>query len=113
MTSPDFDRLFDTITERVLCHSPSSAEAEINHYLLNQFRELRQVATAHQIPLQLATISGFGSDGSIAMKNGHVLRAACLSFPTQNTHGYEIAHLGAIVNCIELLSNCVLQNLVD
>ncbi|MBF2048847.1 MAG: M42 family peptidase [Elainella sp. C42_A2020_010] len=65
--------------------------------------ELRQVAVRQQIPLQLATISGFGSDGSIAMKNGHVPRAACLSFPTQNTHGYEIAHLGAIVNCIELL----------
>jgi putative aminopeptidase FrvX len=65
--------------------------------------ELRRVAHQKQIPLQLATISGFGSDGSIAMKNGHVPRAACLSFPTQNTHGYEIAHLGAMVNCVELL----------
>lgn len=65
--------------------------------------ELRRVAAQKQIPLQLATISGFGSDGSIAMKNGHVPCAACLSFPTQNTHGYEIAHLGAIVNCVELL----------
>ncbi len=65
--------------------------------------ELRQVAAAQNIPLQLATISGFGSDGSIAMKNGHVPKAACLSFPTQNTHGYEIAHLGAIIHCIELL----------
>jgi putative aminopeptidase FrvX len=66
--------------------------------------ELRQTAAQSQIPLQIATISGFGSDGSIAMKNGHVPRAACLSFPTQNTHGYEIAHLGAMVNCIDLLS---------
>ncbi|HEY9668394.1 MAG TPA: hypothetical protein V6C91_16415 [Coleofasciculaceae cyanobacterium] len=23
-------------------------------------------------------------------------RGACLAFPTQNTHGYEIAHLGAL-----------------
>ena len=38
-----------------------------------------------------------------AMKFGHVARAACLSFPTQNTHGYEIAHLGAIANCIRIL----------
>lgn len=65
--------------------------------------ELRQVGDRLQIPLQLATISGFGSDASIAMKNGHVGRAACLSFPTQNTHGYEIAHLGAIANCIKIL----------
>jgi len=55
------------------------------------------------IPVQLAILNGFGSDASIAMKFGHVGRAACLAFPTQNTHGYEIAHLGAIANCINLL----------
>lgn len=68
---------------------------------LNQ--ELRSVARSQNMSLQLAAISGFGSDGSIAMKNGHVGRAACLGFPTQNTHGYEIAHLGAIANCLRLL----------
>ncbi|GEM20614.1 M42 family metallopeptidase [Nitrosococcus oceani] len=64
---------------------------------------IRQAAARREIPLQLAVISGFGSDGSIAMKYGHVPRAACLGFPTQNTHGYEIAHLGAIAHCIEIL----------
>jgi len=68
---------------------------------LNQ--QLRQVADQLGIPLQLAAISGFGSDASIAMKFGHVPKAACLGFPTQNTHGYEIAHLGAIAHCVELL----------
>ena len=67
-------------------------------------RELRQAAEAIALPLQLAAITGFGSDASIAMKFGHVARGACLSFPTQNTHGYEIAHLGAIANCIHLLN---------
>jgi putative aminopeptidase FrvX len=65
--------------------------------------QLRQSAKHLDIPVQLATLSGFGSDASIAMKFGHVGRAACLAFPTQNTHGYEIAHLGAIANCIHLL----------
>ena len=65
--------------------------------------QLRQAAEKLDIPVQLATLSGFGSDASIAMKFGHVPRAACLAFPTQNTHGYEIAHLGAIANCIQLL----------
>lgn len=65
--------------------------------------QLRQVAEKLDMPLQLTTLSGFGSDASIAMKFGHVPRAACLAFPTQNTHGYEIAHLGAIANCIGLL----------
>jgi putative aminopeptidase FrvX len=65
--------------------------------------QLRQVAQKLDMPVQLATLSQFGSDASIAMKFGHVARAACLAFPTQNTHGYEIAHLGAIANCIQLL----------
>jgi putative aminopeptidase FrvX len=26
-----------------------------------------------------------------------------LSFPTDNTHGYEIAHLDAIARCIDIL----------
>lgn len=65
--------------------------------------QLRHCAKQLDMPVQLATISGFGSDASIAMKFGHVGRAACLAFPTQNTHGYEIAHLGAIANCIDLL----------
>ncbi|MGK7949173.1 MAG: M42 family metallopeptidase [Xenococcaceae cyanobacterium] len=65
--------------------------------------ELAQAAAKAEIPLQFAAISGFGSDASIAMKFGHVSRAACLGFPTENTHGYEIAHLGAIANCIEIL----------
>lgn len=66
-------------------------------------RQLRHCAKKLDISLQLATLSQFGSDASIAMKFGHVPRGACLSFPTENTHGYEIAHLGAIANCIDLL----------
>ncbi len=65
--------------------------------------QLRAAAAAAGVEVQLATISGFGSDASIAMKFGHVARAACLAFPTQNTHGYEIAHLGAIDNCARIL----------
>ena len=68
---------------------------------LNQ--EILEAATQAEIPLQLAVISGFGSDASIAMKFGHVARAACLGFPTENTHGFEITHLGAIANCIKIL----------
>ncbi|MEH2193041.1 MAG: M42 family peptidase [Nostoc sp.] len=65
--------------------------------------QLRQCAKQLDISVQLTILSQFGSDASIAMKFGHVARAACLAFPTQNTHGYEIAHLGAIANCMDLL----------
>jgi putative aminopeptidase FrvX len=67
--------------------------------------DIRQAAVQHDLPIQLATLSGFGSDGSIAMKFGHVARAACLGFPTHNTHGYEITHLGAIANCANILEH--------
>ncbi|MDB9512093.1 M42 family peptidase [Kamptonema animale CS-326] len=66
--------------------------------------ELRQAADRAGVVVQLAAIAGFGSDASIAMKFGHVARAACLAFPTQNTHGFEIAHLGAIANCTRILT---------
>ncbi|GAB4373506.1 MAG: M42 family metallopeptidase [Elainellaceae cyanobacterium] len=65
--------------------------------------QIRQAAVAQDIPIQFAAISGFGSDASIAMKFGHIPRAACLGFPTHNTHGYEIAHLGAIAACTDIL----------
>ncbi|MEM8605118.1 MAG: M42 family peptidase, partial [Cyanobacteria bacterium P01_H01_bin.121] len=65
--------------------------------------ELEAAAKQADIPFQWATLGRFGSDASIAMKFGHVARAACLGFPTDNTHGYEIAHLGAIANCTEIL----------
>jgi len=64
---------------------------------------VRGAAKKCDIPLQMAVINGFGSDGSHSMKQGHVPRAACLGFPTLNTHGYEIAHLGGISNCIDIL----------
>jgi putative aminopeptidase FrvX len=66
-------------------------------------REILTAASKAQVAMQIATISGFGSDGSIAMKFGHVPKAACLSFPTQNTHGFEIAHLGAFEHCLAVL----------
>ena len=75
---------------------------------LNQ--EIVIAAQAVDIPLQLATINGFGSDASIAMKFGHVARASCLAFPTQNTHGFEIAHLSAIRHCYEVLKSVIEQS---
>lgn len=73
---------------------------------------LRQAAVRRGIPLQMAVLNGFGSDGSIAMQAGHVPRAACLGFPTQNTHGYEIAHLGAIAHCVDILEAVCSEQIV-
>jgi len=101
MHCPDPDTLFQTIETLVLLHSPSGAETEIDRWLLNRFQTLGVDAWQDAVGNVIARIPG--RDASIAMKFGHVARAACLGFPTENTHGYEIAHLGAIANCIRLL----------
>jgi putative aminopeptidase FrvX len=76
-------------------------EPAVNVYLVASAKE--EVGAIGALYFSQRAISGFGSDASIAMKFGHVARAACLSFPTQNTHGFEIAHLGAIGNCARIL----------
>lgn len=64
---------------------------------------LRRFAGQQGIETQTGVFNGFGSDASICVKNGHVPRAACLGFPTQNSHGYEIAHLDAFDNMLAIL----------
>lgn len=49
---------------------------------------------------QRMLVRSFGSDASAVAKYGFAGRAACIAFPTQNTHGYELAHLGAMENCV-------------
>lgn len=61
------------------------------------------------IGVQHVVLSGFGSDASLAMKSGHVAKAACLAFPTDNTHGYEIAHIDAIESCFRILERYCLD----
>ena len=44
-----------------------------------------------------------GTDAGEAYRSGQIARAACLCFPTENTHGYEMAHFGAILNTGRML----------
>jgi putative aminopeptidase FrvX len=54
------------------------------------------------IAVQHAVLSSAGSDPGGARKVGGVPRAALLAFPADNTHGYEIAHLGGMLRCLRL-----------
>jgi putative aminopeptidase FrvX len=54
------------------------------------------------VPLQYTMASSFGSDASLAMKAGHLAKGACLGFAADNSHGYEITHIGAIENCFNI-----------
>lgn len=53
---------------------------------------------------QRTILRTFGSDASIAHQAGAVGKAACIAFPTENTHGYEMAQFEAIGNCGRLLA---------
>lgn len=44
------------------------------------------------------------SDGSAVLSMGNTCRAAALCIPTQNTHGFEIIHQGAIGACARTLA---------
>ncbi len=66
-------------------------------------RELAESASAAGLTMQHAVVSNFGSDASSALRAGNVARTACLAFATENTHGFEIAHLDGITNCVTVL----------
>ena len=70
-------------------------------------RELTEAAAAAGLEMRHAVLSGFGSDASRALSAGNVARSACLAFATENTHGFEIAHLDGIANCVTVLERWV------
>ncbi len=56
---------------------------------------------------QRMVVRGYGSDASAAAKQGLAGKSALVGFPTENTHGCEIAHLEGLVNCAELVASYV------
>lgn len=68
------------------------------------------MATAERLGLghQEMLVRSFGSDTSSIVKYGYIGRAGCVGFPTENTHGYEVAPVAAIENVGKLLAGFVL-----
>ena len=58
--------------------------------------ELEDAAAAAGCPVRQVVVSRYGSDASKVLGTGRVARTACLGVATENTHGFEIAHLDAI-----------------
>jgi putative aminopeptidase FrvX len=65
--------------------------------------ELEDAAAAAGRSIRHAVVSNFGSDASSALSGGLIARTACLAFATENTHGFEIAHLDGITACVDVL----------
>ncbi|MGE5532091.1 MAG: M42 family metallopeptidase [Bacteroidota bacterium] len=71
-------------------------------------RELMQTADRLGLGHQQIVVRCFGSDTSSVVKYGFIGRAGCVAFPTENTHGYEVAPVAAIENVGRLLAGYVL-----
>lgn len=52
---------------------------------------------------QRALFRTMGTDAGEAYRTGVVARAACVCFPCENTHGYEMAHFESIINTGRML----------
>jgi len=57
---------------------------------------------------QRIVVRSFGSDVSTTAKYGYTAKAGCIGFATENTHGFEVGHLGAIENCARALARLAL-----
>jgi putative aminopeptidase FrvX len=65
--------------------------------------DLLRLADALGFGAQPAVYSSAGTDASTARQHGQVPRIACLGFPAENTHGYELACLAGIENTYRLM----------
>ena len=65
--------------------------------------ELADAAVAEGLGIRHAVVSRYGSDASTSLDTGRIARSACLAAATENTHGFEIAHLDAIEGCVRIL----------
>ena len=63
----EFDRLFQTIEELVMLHSPSGAESEINQRLMEKFAALGVNAWVDRADNAIALIKGRNPEKSIAI----------------------------------------------
>ena len=63
----DFDRLFQTIEELVMLHSPSGAESEINQRLMEKFAALGVNAIVYRANNAIALIKGRNPQKSIGI----------------------------------------------
>ena len=67
-------------------------------------RDLAAAARAEGLEPRHVVLDRYGSDASNVYADGGVGRAACIAMSTDNTHGYEIAHLDAVANVTRTLA---------
>ena len=71
--------------------------------------DIRKAAKAEGVTPQLALLQDFASDASAAISSGLKPQTAVMAIPTQNTHGFELIHRGAIHTFARVLTRTLLQ----
>jgi putative aminopeptidase FrvX len=73
------------------------------HYSPDLSRDLIAAGERCGLECRPSVLRAFGSDASVTAKAGLNGRAACICFPTENTHGYEITRVSALEECVKVL----------
>ena len=71
--------------------------------------DIRDAARAEGVTPQLALLQDFASDASAAISSGLKPQTAVMAIPTQNTHGFELIHRGAIHTFARVLTRTLRQ----
>ena len=66
-----------------------------------------EVAHRTGIPVQPIYYWGPNTDASRSRDYGMTAKALCIAFPCDNTHGYEVATIGGLVNTYRLLTEMI------
>lgn len=69
----------------------------------HMLRKLRRLCREHDIAHQIDVFRYYYSDANSAVKAGHDVRDALITFGTDATHGYERTHLSSLSSIAELL----------
>jgi len=78
-------------------------------YSLSLCNRLKAAAESAGYTPTLALFENFASDASAVLSTGNICRACAVCIPTQNTHGFEVIHQGAVEACARTLGAYLLS----
>ena len=81
-----------------LCAQDTSGP--FDYHMLNKFKWL---CRSNEIPYQIDVFRYYYSDANSAVRAGHDVRDALITFGTDATHGYERTHLSSLSSIAQLL----------
>ena len=84
----------------VLCNQDRVGTADVR-----VVRRLREAARRRGVELQNLVSEVGANDAGLAASAGHAARPATIAAPTYNMHGWELCHIGALEQIVEVLDD--------